>query len=477
MSMRFSIEARPRSLGRILACAVIAALAGCASSGGNRHATAATTAYVVLGENGAPIVRAITTAARCPGIRIDGREAKMELRAAAATVALRATRSDPADSKPSAFPVTTCEKILPGQVRSAEIEGRALPLPRAEVQRIVVIGDTGCRLKTGEEYQSCNDAAKYPFARVAAKAAEWKPDLVVHVGDYLYRENACPQSDAGCAGSPWGYGWDAWQADFFGPGTALLHAAPWVVVRGNHESCVRAGQGWWRFLDPHPLIAGQDCNEAKDDDKGDYGDPYAVPLGSGAQLIVLDTSNTSNDPIKADDVRHGKYLDAYAKLARLAQREPYAIVANHQPILGLAGKRDKQGGIKVHASSRGISSVFAERNPAILPEQVKVMLAGHTHLWEQLSFRGDYPSQFIAGFSGTLEDVVPMPETLPETASPAPGVFVDKSSSWIYGFGFMTLERQGADRWQIKVWSANGDLVNDCEVKGRTSSCRVAQVK
>ncbi len=477
MSMRFSIASRPGRLGRGLACAIAALLAGCASSAGTKPGVGATTAYVVLGENGAPIARAVATAAHCPGIRIDGREERMDLRAAAATVPLRATRSDPADSKPSAFPVTTCEKTLPAQVRSAEIEGRMLPLPHGEVRRIVVIGDTGCRLKTGEEYQSCNDAAKYPFARVAAKAAEWKPDLVVHVGDYLYRENACPQRDGGCAGSPWGYGWDAWQADLFAPGAPLLQAAPWVVVRGNHESCARAGQGWWRFLDPHAFVAGRDCNEAKNDDKSDYSDPYAVPLGGGAQLIVLDTSNTSNDPIKADDVRRGKYLDTYAELERLAQREPYAILANHQPILGLAGKRDKQGEVKVRPSSRGISSVFVERNPAILPAQVGAMLSGHTHLWEQLSFRGDAPSQFIAGFSGTLEDVVPMPETLPDGASPAPGVVVDRASTWTYGFGFMTMERQGADRWQIKVWSANGDLVNDCELVARKSSCRVPQVK
>jgi hypothetical protein len=50
--------------------------------------------------------------------------------------------------------------------------------------------------------------------------------------------------------SPWGYGWDTWKADFFDPAQALLKAAPWVMVRGNHETCTRAGQGWWRFLDP-----------------------------------------------------------------------------------------------------------------------------------------------------------------------------------------------------------------------------------
>ena len=57
-------------------------------------------------------------------------------------------------------------------------------------------------------------------------ARSWKPDLVIHVGDYHYRENACPKDIAGCRDSPWGYGWDAWDADFFVPARPLLAAAP-----------------------------------------------------------------------------------------------------------------------------------------------------------------------------------------------------------------------------------------------------------
>ena len=50
------------------------------------------------------------------------------------------------------------------------------------------------------------------------------------------------------------------------------------MVRGNHEYCARAGQGWWRLIDPHPL-AGARLRDAANDDNGDYSDPYAVPLG------------------------------------------------------------------------------------------------------------------------------------------------------------------------------------------------------
>ena len=80
-----------------------------------------------------------------------------------------------------------------------------MPLPKAEPQRIVVLGDSGCRMKKADNaWQACGDAAAWPFETVANAAAEFKPDLVMHVGDYHYRENACPADVAGCKASPWG---------------------------------------------------------------------------------------------------------------------------------------------------------------------------------------------------------------------------------------------------------------------------------
>src|SRR5207249_3297062 len=96
------------------------------------------------------------------------------------------------------------------------------PTPIAPIGNVpaawVVIGDSGCRMKRADDaWQSCNDPNGWPFLRIAAAAARLKPDLVLHVGDYHYRENACPARRPGCEGSPWGYGWDTWNADFFGP--------------------------------------------------------------------------------------------------------------------------------------------------------------------------------------------------------------------------------------------------------------------
>ena len=452
-------------------------LFGCAAM--DTHTPAVTnSAYVVLGENGTPVARMLTTDAQCPAIRFDDREIQMDLRAAPESVPLRPTRSAPADSKASDFQIRTCEKVIPHNTHQATIGAISLPLPAAEPKRIVVIGDTGCRLKKSESaYQDCNDKNQYPFAKVAAAAADWKPDLVVHVGDFQYRENECPADHPGCAGSPWGYGWDTWQADFFEPGAALLKAAPWVMIRGNHESCARAGQGWWRMIDPRPLLPGRDCNNAANDETGDYSDPYAVPLGGDAQLIVLDTSNTAGEAIPAGDIRQIKYRDLYNKLDKLSQQAAYNIAANHHPILGFAAKQDKQGNVKLLPGNQGMQSVFGSINPLIMPPRVNALLSGHVHVWQEVSFSSPHPTQFVAGFSGTMEDLVPLPEQLPPGATPAPGAVVEHHSSWVNGFGFMTMERKGLKQWEVKVWDTAGRQVNVCNVDGSHSSCELALAK
>jgi hypothetical protein len=462
-----------------------AALAGCASL--QAPDTALQSAFVIVGVDGAATARAITTAASCPRIEIDGRGAAMAVRSPLSPIPLRPQPADAnanADANPNAkarpvptsSPVQSCETPLPAGARSVTVAGRALPLPVAAASRIVVIGDTGCRLK-GKEAQDCNDPAAYPFARVAASAAAWKPDLVVHVGDFHYREDPCPADHPGCAGSPFGYGWDAWNADFFAPAQALLAAAPWVVARGNHETCVRGGQGWWRFLDPHPLTPDNSCDDPARDGIGDYTDPYAVPLGRDAQLLVFDSANTSYKGFKAGDVRLDKYADTYRKLEALAARARHTIAVDHHPLYGFGAEQDKKTGeIRLFGGDAGLIQTFGASGPRLLPASVEVLLSGHVHLWEQVSFASDHPSQFVSGFAGTAEDIVPLPASVPPGTTPAPGAVVAAMSSWIDGFGFMTMERRGADRWDVVIHDRDGRERNRCTVEGRRSRCAMPQV-
>jgi hypothetical protein len=435
------------------------------------------TSYVLIGEGGARIARVVTSAPQCPSVVLDSRAAPMSVRAPAETIPQRATISSVEDSKPSAFPVLTCEAIIPADVAAASVEGRPLPLPPAVIRRIVVIGDTGCRVKILDKaYQACNDPKAYPFAQVAAAAAQWKPDLVVHVGDYLYRENACPNDQPGCAGGAWGYGADAWMADFFTPADPLLRAAPLALARGNHESCARAGQGWWRFLDVRERVGGRDCNDPAYDAIGDFSDPYAVPLGQESQLIMFDSSDTPGKPLADGDIRAARYRDAFAKIAALAAASPHNMLVDHHPILGFAAKQDAAGKVTLEPGNRGLQSVFGPLSPTLLPAGIEVSLAGHVHLWEQVSFSTPHATQFIAGFAGTQEDIVPLPAAPPADATPAKDAVVRSMSSWVDGFGFMTMERRGPDAWTVQIHDVAGAVVNTCELKGRQADCAVAQV-
>ena len=114
------------------------------------------------------MVRALTSAQQCPFIAWDQKNpVPMQVRASQAVVPVRADVVQ-ADSKPSVFDVLSCESLWPEGAKSASVDGQAVPPPAKSIQRILIIADTGCRLKASENaFQDCNDADKWPFAKVA----------------------------------------------------------------------------------------------------------------------------------------------------------------------------------------------------------------------------------------------------------------------------------------------------------------------
>jgi hypothetical protein len=132
-----------------------------------------TPVWVEAGEGGRAIARVVVNkASDCPVLIADGASRPMPVR-----------QPVPDGLRPA------CETVLPTGTKSATVNGQALALFTPNPNRIVVIGDTGCRIK-GPRVQDCNDPAMWPFETVAGRAASSKPDLVLHVGDYVYREDA-----------------------------------------------------------------------------------------------------------------------------------------------------------------------------------------------------------------------------------------------------------------------------------------------
>lgn len=401
--------------------------------------SSAVRAWVELTGRGAE-ARAVTTSIRCPDAIVDGAPAMMEVRA----------QSD-AD-----FPVTVCQLPLPRTAAKVEIGGQSLPLPSPRPKRLVIFGDTGCRLK-GDATQACDDSAAWPFATVARLAAAHHPDLVIHVGDYYYRESACPAGQAGCLGSPWGDNWTTWDADFFQPAAPLLAAAPWILTRGNHEDCQRGGPGWFRLLDGSAAM--RTCPAASD--------PMVIPL-SGLTLYVLDSATT--------DDRRAPFAAVAAfrrQLDALKSSPPAgpAWIVTHRPIWGLApvARIGPVGPFEVPINATEQAAV---RGRDLLA--VRMVVSGHIHHFASFSFAGgDRPAQLIAGTGGDVGEPADSPKFLDDQVS------VDRMMAHRFGFdryGFLVLDRTGDD-WAGDFYDVRDRPIAHCRLSGRALACHAAGVR
>ena len=315
-------------------------------------------------------------------------------------------------------------------------------------QRIVVLGDTGCRIKP-PALQDCNDTTKWPFAVLAASAAKLKPDLVIHVGDYLYRESACPVGNSGCAGTPWGDNWPTWNADFFAPAAPLLAAAPWVFVRGNHEECSRAGNGYTRLLAVAAFDPQVPCDV--------HLKPYAVPLGA-MSLVVMDDA-AAPDTSVAQNLLPEIQAD-YAALATIAPA-PLWLVA-HKPIwaaavrgpLGISG-----GGNQTLIRAAGDRSALAA---------VQLMLSGHIHAFEALNYQGRVPPQIVAGHGG--DNLDPQYADLRGTVFQIDTGVRVKDGLSVGGFGFLLMTKSDAG-WTIELYRVDGTTEGECMFANARLDC------
>jgi hypothetical protein len=372
--------------------------------------------------------RAITQEGACPKATIDGRTAEMDVRA----------RPSPT------FPVLVCALKIPKDAKEAAILERPLPLPPKRIDRILLIGDTGCRLKA-MVLQSCNEMKSWPFRLAADTAAEIAPDLVLHVGDLIYRERACPVSNRGCAGSPFGDQWETWKAELFEPARALLGSAPFVFVRGNHENCDRAGKGWGRFSSPFAYEESAACDPQEA--------PYVIDLGQ-LSLAVLDVTRAEDRAV--DPTLAPLFKEQFAGLSKI---DGPLWVAMHKPIYGSARIRD--------GVSEGDNKTLVEAARGALPENVETLISGHLHTFQTLGFVEDRPSQIIAGNGGDALDAFAPQQLDGLTLGDAT---VDKGRGVTATFGFALLER-GEGEWRVTEFDTHGKPLTRCQLRGRKVSC------
>jgi hypothetical protein len=270
--------------------------------------------YIILGINGTPHIRAIVDYNEtCPSpmhkedVESNLQEVQLDVRVLGNPIN--------ENKMPYKFPIKVCElKVEEGTVHRKLLEkgllhmnwkNQSYPVPRVKSSpsRFMFISDTGLRIKPSNlglgnvasgEYP-CNattvygihqcyvnftkDDLKEPQTGSFQGLDEWylkqivddaisqDVDVVVHLGDYLYRQGPCPinntdyldgdTKDCSAINLPehataddiandtvmnfipgeFGDNWWGWWGDFFWPFLELLKTAPIIALRGNHEIC------------------------------------------------------------------------------------------------------------------------------------------------------------------------------------------------------------------------------------------------
>lgn len=386
---------------------------------GSATATTAAQAFNAAGAlSGTTILaRAITDPTDpCPALQIDAAPSPAPMHLRFRNANPPATSDEPRAAQGKArFPVQECEAIIPPGHTTATVGDVPLKLPVPNPQRIIVFGDSGCRMK-GKAQQNCHDPETFPLEALAGIEAAMQPDLVIHVGDYFYRDSDCDDAFPGCnlPGSatyePWGDDWESWNLDFITPARKLLAAAPWIMVRGNHESCGRGAQGWYALLDPHPFNpnavacrAGAFDAESSGPWGFDFEPSYVAPLGN-LRLIVHDSSYADDEAV-APAVA-ARYADDLKAVLASINGAP-AIYITHRPIFGM---------VRGHPTDAGNATQQAMFFGGLLdgrkvPPNIGLFLTGHIHQFQYFNFQDadTYPPQMIVGTGGDRldDEIVP----------------------------------------------------------------------
>ena len=372
---------RPRS--RLALGALLAGCVGAASRPGialrpRRYA------FVVL-RRGGPRGRARDhDRARVPGDRIRRRRC--------ADGRARAAGDDPAAADAQRARAVEAFRVSRARLREGHscrrdaarrFDDRALPLPKANPQRIVVIGDTGCRIS--RRPTACSRRATTRRSGRSPPLPPRRPpprrtSSSTSATTTIARTNARP-GNAQCAGSPWGYGWDAWEADLFAPGAKCSsRAAPWIVVRGNHESCSSRGAGLVAI--PRSASARAAAGLQRRRRRCDRRLQRAVrrAAGFGRRLPTPSSScsirrSWASRRFPPTDPMHVRYRAQLERAFALAARRPNTFFMNHHPILAFAPNPARPdapypGQRRAAIRARGLAAdraVSAERQGAPCP--------------------------------------------------------------------------------------------------------------
>ncbi|MBT5432465.1 MAG: hypothetical protein HOI34_03100 [Rhodospirillaceae bacterium] len=397
------------------------------------------------------LVRAVVdgAGADCPAFVVNGADAPVSKR-----------QNPDADQ----FPVTVCEAKAPLDA-TVTVDGTSVPTMAGHdggALDLAIFGDSGC----SPSHQNCTTG--WPYPELIAAAVEQQPDLVIHVGDYDYRgtpsrrakddprvyDGCVPAADVGYVSLHDLSDWETWNDDLMAPSADLMSLAPWVVVRGNHELCSRGGDGWFYLLDPHSSLLAPLFGEPICDAPIVTTEPYAISIAD-LDMVVLDNSNgcdSANWQDAADFAYQERlFTPLLRQAAALADESSGPVwLLTHRPFWSA---NLLSNGVTFDGSDAWQQTLRGALDGS-LPENVAMVLSGHVHEAQALSFDGDRPPQIVLGNSGTHLD--PNGIALP-VSSEIDGM---TGTGWVSAiprttaaFGYLAAELDDAAHWQGQISS------------------------
>ena len=174
-------------------------------------------------------------------------------------------------------------------------------------------------------------------------------------------------------------------------------------------------------------------------------------------LAVVDTAAAPEPSI--DTVQVESYRAQYESLAKLAGKEGPLWLLQHRPIWSTGGT--------VAGLPFGDNKTLALAAQGALPANTQLILSGHHHIFQVLSYAQDLPAQIVAGHGG---DYLNKGRSADPAGWNINGMTVKAGTHQTGKFGFAMMEPQD-DGWVITNYDQAGAALQRCGIKGRQAAC------
>lgn len=404
-------------------------------------------------------------------LRVKGRkqvlDAKFEVQKGATGTTADDPHFWPLDIWVAKIPIPKGKQTITG----ARFCNQTLPDITGSPAAIGALGDTGLRVKTVNDGQCSNPSTRnifgvtafcspenrnkstmsgdfqslseWPVQKLSEEMSNHKLDLVLHMGDFVYRQWLCPWRMAGdgCKAinnkGAWGDSVVSWYYELFQPFEQLLAKAPWVMTRGNHEICSRAGTGWTLMLSPDDLNKPGSFPNTHGPNStycdGTPHKPMTIAFNNKLEIGFFDTSDlkevtqrpgkTSIDsynlalgdkavppkgvielPLTGSKANHNnetnnndlEYTNNIKALAKQSNKDNFVMMLTHVPVHALVPDgKDESDMIFVGYNANVRKALYDV--PDYKP---KITFGGHMHWFQR--WQSKSTTQFVLGNGGTM---------------------------------------------------------------------------